>query len=103
MKRALLLFAMFAFLGTAYTASASIESKAGIYCDNCTGGHKCDEDCKKNCKKSASCKKGSKSSAKKKGCCSKGGSSAAAKSCHGKSSTKASASAGEKTKKEDKK
>lgn len=91
MKRALLLFAMFAFLGTAYTATASISNKAGIYCDNCKGGgHKCDNDCKKNCKKSKDCKKGSKSSAKKKGCCARGASSAK-KGCGYKTGAKTSA------------
>ena len=92
MKRALLLFAMFAFLGTAYTATASVENTAGIYCDNCKGGHKCDDNCKKECKKAKknkNCK-----TATKKGCCSK--SSSTAKSCHGKSGTKASASATDK-------
>jgi len=87
MKKALLLFAMFAFIGTAYTATASVENSVGIYCD---GGHKCDDDCKKNCKKGKkAC--ANKSSAKK-GCCAKQ-STAAAKSCHGKTGSKASATA----------
>ena len=90
MKKVLLLFAMFAFIGTAYTATASTNGLTGIYCDGCKGGnHKCDDNCKKECKKSKSCKKGTKSSAKKKGCCSKGGASAA-KSCHSKNGAKTS-------------
>ena len=100
MKRALLLFAMFAFLGTAYTASASAMNTAGIYCDNCKGGHKCDDDCKKECKKAK--KNKNCTTAAKKGCCAKKGSSTA-KSCHGKSGTKASASAKDETPAEKKK
>ena len=105
MKKALLLFAMFAVIGTAYTASASVANTAGIYCDNYKGGHKCDENCKKDCKKAK--KKGccsAKASAGKKGCCSKSGSSTAKKSsCGYKSRAKASATADDKSKKEEKK
>ena len=96
MKKALLLFAMFAFIGTAYTASAAIVDPAGIYCNNCKGSHKCGDDCKKDCKKAKKNKSCTSASVKKKGCCSKGGSTAA-KSCHGKTSSKASASAKEKS------
>jgi len=101
MKKALLLFAMFAFIGTAYTASASDTNVAGIYCENGPGdGHKCDKDCKKDCKKAKSCAKGSKSAKSKGSCCSKGG--AAAKSCGGKTGSKASASTDAKTKEQKK-
>lgn len=88
MKKALLLFAMFAFIGTAYTANASIGEVTGVYCDH-GDGHKCDDKCKKECKKSK--KKGcSKASAAKKGCCAKKGESAKGKSCHDKSKSSTS-------------
>jgi len=105
MKKALLLFAMFAFIGTAYTASASVANTAGIYCNNCKGGHKCDDTCKKDCKKAKKkgcCSAKAKASAGKKGCCSKSGSSTAKKSCGYKSRAKASAAADEKSKEEKK-
>ncbi|MBL4754163.1 MAG: hypothetical protein JKY52_11310 [Flavobacteriales bacterium] len=96
MKKALLLFAMFAFIGTAYTATASVTNVAGIYSKDGPGDkHKHDKKCEKDCTKGASCAPGAKSStAKKGGCCSRG---AAAKSCGGKATSNASASNGKNT------
>ena len=102
MKRALLLFAMFAFLGTAYTATSATENTAGIYCDKASCDHKCGENCKKNCKKAKKSKNCAKAGAKKKGCCAKGSKTAAAKSCQGKPGSKASASSDKKISEEKK-
>ena len=99
MKKALLLFAMFAFIGTAYTASAAETNVAGISCENGPGDkHKHDKNCEKDCAKGKSCSPASKSSARKKGCCSKGA--AAAKTCGGKATSNASASTSKNTKEE---
>jgi len=87
---------MFAFLGTAYTATASIENTAGTYCDKASCDHKCGDNCKKNCKKAKKNKNCSKTSAKKKGCCAKG-STAAAKSCKEKPGSKTSTISEEKS------
>jgi len=96
MKRVFILCALFAFIGTAYTATASMENTAGIYCDKASCNHKCDDNCKKNCKKAKKNKNCTKTAAKKKGCCAKG-SKTAAKPCQGKSGSKASASSEEKS------
>jgi hypothetical protein len=74
MKNLLLAFTLLAFIGTAYASPAeNISTKPGVTCDNCKGGHKCDENCKKNCTKAKKCTK------KKKACCKRGSSTASAK------------------------
>jgi len=83
MKKVILLFAMFAFIGAGYaTPDANFSDATGIYCGNCKGGHKCGDDCKKDCKKAKKCKKSGKK------CCAKKSASAGSKSCSGATAVK---------------